>query len=86
MCKTVNEALHVLECWSCIAVASLRACSESYGRSLDTMASHRPDCNGEGCDEDELVAACQDVIQGIQDGEISKEDVKKAQTEVRQVR
>lgn len=36
-------------------------------------------------DEDELVAACQDVMRGIESGDISKEEVKKAKIKVRKV-
>ena len=31
------------------------------------------------------MAACQDVVEGLEKGEVSKEDVKKARSEVRQV-
>ena len=47
--------------------------------------SHRPDCHQVTGDEDELVAACQDVMEGLEKGEVSKEDVKKARSERRQV-
>ena len=36
-------------------------------------------------DEDELVAACQDVVQGIETGDVSKEEVKRAKAEIRKV-
>ena len=36
-------------------------------------------------DEDELVAACQDVVRGIETGEVSKEEVRRAKAEVRKV-
>ena len=31
------------------------------------------------------MAACQDVVEGLEKGEVSKEDVKRARSEVRQV-
>lgn len=36
-------------------------------------------------DEDELMAACQDVVRGIETGDVSKEDVRKVKAEVRKV-
>ena len=50
-----------------------------------SMALCRPDCNEVTGDEDELVAACQDVVRGIEAGSFSKEEVKKARADVRKV-
>ncbi len=53
--------------------------------SLHVEAPCRPDCNEVTGDEDELVAACHDVVRGIEAGDVSKEEVKRAKNEVRQV-
>jgi len=45
----------------------------------------RPDCNKAVGDEDELVAACQDVMRGMQDGNVSKEAVQETKIKVQKV-
>ena len=47
--------------------------------------SHRLDCHQNSGDEDELVAACQDVMDDLEKGEVSREEVKKARSGHRQV-
>ena len=70
---------------SCSTLAALGLAWLSVCRACKFLALCRPDCNETTGDEDELVAACQDVMRGIETGDVSKEDVKRAKAEVRKV-